>query len=85
MSLRKRAEQSNSSVEDLLKVSYEKERLRQKRIRAKRLQKDQEQIAVTEGGRSCSSSERSQRVRRNEDGGIGVYASAASRLDNLLN
>jgi hypothetical protein len=82
MSLRKRAGQFNTSVEeDLLKASNEKERLRQKCIRAKRSQKQRE-----ESGSICSSSEqRPQRVRRIEDGEIAVTASVAGRLDNLLN
>jgi hypothetical protein len=80
MSLRKRAEQSNTSVEDLLKVSNEKERLHQKSIGAKRSQKQRE-----EGGSISSSSEqRPQRVRRIEAGEIGVTTSVADRLDNLL-
>ena len=86
MSMRKRAEQSSTSVEDLLKSSNEKERLRQKMIRAvarsKRLQKEQEQV-VTEGGRSSGSSEqRPQRVRQNAGEELGVSASVAERFDN---
>jgi hypothetical protein len=81
LSLRKKAERSNTSVEDLLKRSHEKERLHQKSIRAKRSQKQREESGII----SSSSEQRPKRVRRIEDGEIGVSASVASKLDNLLN